>query len=107
MGTIVCPTVINQKHSDALPKQYKDLAAEPAQAGPRCDRQRVQEIGRGERGEVEEARHDAHQGARRAAGTVSENRRTPDLDEWVAENKAEFDAQGLLDLVLASAGAAK
>jgi hypothetical protein len=25
----------------------------------------------------------------------------------VAENKAEFDAQGLLDLVLASAGAAK
>jgi hypothetical protein len=25
MGTIVCPTVINQKHSDALPKHYKGL----------------------------------------------------------------------------------
>ena len=31
----------------------------------------------------------------------------PIWDEWVAENKAECDAQGLLDLVLASAGAAK
>ena len=27
----------------------------------------------------------------------------PVWDEWVADNKAEFDAQGLLDLVLASA----
>ena len=29
----------------------------------------------------------------------------PIWDEWVAENKAEFDAQGLLDLVLAAATA--
>jgi len=103
MGTIVCPTVINQKHSDALPKQYKDLAAEPAQAGTRCDRQRVQEIGRGERGEVEK------QGMMLIKVPAEQQAQFQKIAgrPIVAENKAEFDAQGLLDLVLASAGAAK
>jgi TRAP-type C4-dicarboxylate transport system substrate-binding protein len=107
MGTIVCPTVINQKHWDALPKQYKDLLhglRKPAHDVIVKEYKKSDEVNeeKWKKQGMTLIKVPAEQQAefQKIAGR-------PIWDEWVAENKAEFDAKGLLDLVLASAGAAK
>ena len=105
MGTIVCPTVINQKHWADLPKQYKDLLLslrKPAHDVIVREYKKADQVNEEKwtkQGmtliKVPQAQQAEFQ---KVAGR-------PIWDEWVAENKAEFDAQGLLDLVLTNATA--
>lgn len=104
LGTIVCPTVISQKAWAALPKQYQELLLSlrrPAHEAIRNDYVRMDTVNEEKwrkQGmtliQVPKAQQEEF---RRVAGK-------PIWDEWVAENKSEFDAQGLVDLVLKTAG---
>jgi TRAP-type C4-dicarboxylate transport system substrate-binding protein len=103
MGTIVCPTVINKKAWADLPPQYKELLLSLRKPAHDVI---VNEYRKADSANEEKWKKqgmaliklpaDQQAAFQKAAGR-------PLWDEWVAENKGEFDAQGLLDLVLATA----
>jgi TRAP-type C4-dicarboxylate transport system substrate-binding protein len=103
LGTIVCPSVIAQKSWTALPKQYQDLLLSlrrPAHdlvrnAYVKVDRENEEKWKKQGMRLIQFPKEQLDE-FRRIAGK-------PIWDEWVAENKGEFDAQGLLDLVLKAA----
>ncbi|NJO32224.1 MAG: TRAP transporter substrate-binding protein DctP [Rhodospirillales bacterium] len=106
MGTIVCPTVINQKHWADLPKQYKDLLL--SLRTPAHDKI-VNEYKKSDQVNEEKWKKQGMTLIKVPAEQQAEFQKIagrPIWDEWVAENQAEFDAKGLLDLVLRSATAA-
>jgi TRAP-type mannitol/chloroaromatic compound transport system substrate-binding protein len=107
IGTIVCPTVIGRKHWDALPPQYKDLLLGLRRAAHERIRDeylkvdKINEANWTKKGiKLIKLPQSQLEEFRRVAGK-------PIWEEWVAENKGEFDAQGLLDLVLAAAAGKK
>lgn len=104
MGTIVCPTVINQKHWAALPQQYKDLLNSLRKPAHDVI---VREYKKADQANEEKWRKQGMALIKMPEQQQAEFRKIaarPIWDEWVAENKAEFDSQGLLDLVLKNAG---
>jgi TRAP-type mannitol/chloroaromatic compound transport system substrate-binding protein len=105
MGSIVCPTVINQKEWAKLPQQYKDLLLslrKPAHDAI------VREYRKADKENEEKWRKKGMTLIKVPAAQQAEFQKVagrPIWNEWVAEHKGEFDAQGLLDLVLATATA--
>ncbi|MGE0714115.1 MAG: TRAP transporter substrate-binding protein DctP [Alphaproteobacteria bacterium] len=105
MGTIVCPTVINQKHWAELPQQYKDLLLSLRKPAHDVI---VSEYRKADIANEEKWRKKGMTLIKVPPEQQAEFQKVagrPIWDEWVAENKAEFDAQGLLDLVLNTATA--
>jgi TRAP-type C4-dicarboxylate transport system substrate-binding protein len=105
MGTIVCPTVINQKHWAGLPKQYQDLLLSLRKPAHDVI---VREYKKADAANEEKWKKQGITLIKVPAQQQAEFQKIagrPIWDEWVAENKGEFDAQGLLDLVLKEAAA--
>jgi TRAP-type C4-dicarboxylate transport system substrate-binding protein len=105
MGTIVCPTVINQKAWADLPQQYKDLLLSLRRPAHDVI---VREYKKADQANEEKWKKQGMALIKMPADQQAEFQKAagrPIWEEWVAENKAEFDAQGLLDLVLTSAQA--
>jgi TRAP-type C4-dicarboxylate transport system substrate-binding protein len=104
LGTVTCPTVFNTKAYGALPAQYKQLledlkdGAYDAMEVAYAEKDRINEKKWGDSGKPKMIQIPESEMVefRRIAGK-------PVWDTWVEENKAEFDAQALLDLVLDAA----
>lgn len=105
LGTVNCPTVFNIKAYNALPPQYKQLL-EDLKDGAYT----AMEVAYNQKDKINEAKWSKSttlkmikipekemEEFRRIAGK-------PVWDKWVAENKGDFDAQGLFDLVMKAAG---
>jgi TRAP-type C4-dicarboxylate transport system substrate-binding protein len=102
LGTVTCPTVFNQAAYDKLPDQYKKLlddlkpGAYKAIGDAYVEKDKKNEAkwsADGSRVKMIKIPDDQMAEFRKIAGK-------PVWDAWVEENKGEFDAQGLLDLVL-------
>jgi TRAP-type C4-dicarboxylate transport system substrate-binding protein len=106
LGTVNCPTVFNVDAYQKLPDQYKTLledlkpgayrAIEKAyEAKDKINEQNWSESGKPKMVKIPAKEMDEF---RRIAGK-------PVWDQWVADNKDDFPAQELLELVLKTAGA--
>jgi TRAP-type C4-dicarboxylate transport system substrate-binding protein len=105
MGTTVCPTMFSRKHWEALPAQYKQLLLDLRWGAHEAMRDAYVKVDK--ENEAKWAK-DGLKMIQMPEDQVAEFRRIgakPVWDAWVKENQGEFDAQGLLDLVFATAGA--
>lgn len=101
-GTSDCPVVFSKRSWQALPEQYRKLLHDVKEQVDRAQIQAYIDIDKKNLPMLEQRLEEVTY----TEAQLEEFRRIaakPVWDEWVAENKDKFDAQGVLDLLLASA----